>query len=247
VGSVGFLPLLLFRQSLPLQIWPYALSSAWVETAYFVLLATAYRKGDFSVVYPMARGTAPALLAIWSSLFLNESLEAMGVIGLIILVLGLVLIGSSSGWTQQQQVNLTKPGVGSALLVALFISLYSIIDGAAVRQADPMAYTVLVLGLTTVFTTPIIFKRYGWKVLAAIWRAYWFRITLVGCFMFVAYMLVLEAYVLAPVGYAGAIREVSVVFAALAGWLWLGEDFGAIRVIGAMIIFLGVFIIAIAG
>jgi len=62
-----------------------------------------------------------------------------------------------------------------------------------------------------------------------------------------AYALVLQAYVLAPVSYAGAVREIGVVFAALVGWRWLGEAFGPIRTAGATLIFLGLVLIALAG
>ena len=65
--------------------------------------------------------------------------------------------------------------------------------------------------------------------------------------MLLSYMLVLESYALARVSYAGAVREISVVFAALMGWRWLGEDFGLVRTFGASIIFIGILIIALAG
>lgn len=69
----------------------------------------------------------------------------------------------------------------------------------------------------------------------------------IGVLMLVAYMLVLVVYGFSSVSYAGAIREISIVFGALAGWLWLKEKFGFVRVAGALVIFSGILIILIAG
>ena len=137
--------------------------------------------------------------------------------------------------------------IGAALLVAVCISIYTVIDGAAVRFVDPSPYTVLVLGLSAVLTTPAVLVRYGRQALLVEWRANWLRIILVGALMMITYILVLHAFALAQVNYAGAIREISVVFAALIGWRWLGEEFGMLRVIGAFLIFSGILVIAVAG
>ena len=72
--------------------------SAVVETAYFFALINAYTLGDFSLVYPVARGTAPALLALWSALFLGERPSAFGLLGLAVLIGGLLVVGSGSWW-----------------------------------------------------------------------------------------------------------------------------------------------------
>jgi drug/metabolite transporter (DMT)-like permease len=83
--------------------------------------------------------------------------------------------------------------------------------------------------------------------MVAEWRANWLRIFLVGIGMLVTFMLVLRVYAVAPVSYAGAVREISVVFAALLGWWWLNEGFGLLRTLGAALIFAGILTIALAG
>ncbi|MCX6045481.1 MAG: DMT family transporter, partial [Chloroflexi bacterium] len=231
----------------PWQIWPYVLVSGLLQAAYFVILAAAYGRGDFSLVYPIARGAAPGLLAIWAFFLLHERLHTGGVVGLGILLIGLVIVGSSAWWKRQQQAAPSLLSVGLALLVALCISGYSASDGAAVKLASPTGYIVIEMLLTTIFVTPLIFTRYRWKLVLATWQKNWLRISLVGILSNLAYLLVLIAYTLSPVGYAGAIREVSIVFAALAGWLWLNERFGSIRAIGASVIFAGILVIAVAG
>jgi drug/metabolite transporter (DMT)-like permease len=80
----------------------------------------------------------------------------------------------------------------------------------------------------------------------AVWRSHWPRISLIGLLSLAAYTLVLGVYTFAPVSYAGAVREVSIVFAAFAGWRWLGEGFGALRAGGALAIFAGILLIALA-
>jgi hypothetical protein len=73
VGTVPYLPLLVQSLPIPTSIWPYAMASALVEAAYFITLIHAYDRGDFLLVYPIARGAAPALLTMWATVFLGES------------------------------------------------------------------------------------------------------------------------------------------------------------------------------
>ncbi len=246
-GVACFAPLLALSP-LPLaRIWPYAVVSALVEALYFVALTRAYKIGDFSLVYPLARGAAPALLAVWATLFLGERPRLAGVIGLVVLLGGLIVVGGGGWWARRAAGGPSARGIGTALGVACCISVYSAIDGAAVRLADPAPYTVLVIALSAVCTAPAVLARYGRAAVVAEWRANWGRIAAVGILTMISYMLVLRAYASTGVSYAGAIREISVVFAALVGWRWLGEGFGAARTIGAGVIFAGILIIAVAG
>ena len=129
----------------------------------------------------------------------------------------------------------------------MIISIYSAIDGAAVKFVDAVPYSVLIFVLTAVFVTPVILWRVGWEALKQEGRAHWFQAGAIGVLSLLSYMLVLVVYSFAPVSYAGAIREVSIVLGALAGWLWLKELFGVIRVVGAAVIFAGILIILVGG
>jgi drug/metabolite transporter (DMT)-like permease len=131
--------------------------------------------------------------------------------------------------------------------VGVLISLYSVIDGAAVRFVPPVPYTALVLVLGASFVTPVVLLLYDRRELLAEWRRSWRRILLVGPLMLLSYGMVLIAYTLAPVSYAGAVREVSILFAALAGWRWLREPLGRWRLAGAGLICAGILLIALAG
>jgi drug/metabolite transporter (DMT)-like permease len=114
-----------------------------------------------------------------------------------------------------------------------------------VRILRPAPYTALVFVLSALVAAPLVVQRYGWSAVAEEWHASWPRIAAVGFLSGVAYSLVLAAYTLAPVAYAGAVREVSVVLAALAGWLFLGEGFGARRTAGAVLVMAGIAALAV--
>ncbi len=246
-GTIIFSPLLLTSPLLLASTWPYLISSALVEVIYYIILIRAYENGDFSLVYPMARGAAPAFLLIWATFFLGERPRFFGLMGIALLVFGLIIVGGKTWWTLRKTSGFSKSALALALGVACCISIYTAIDGAAVHHVSPLPYTVLVIALAALFITPAVVKRYGNDAIADEWRANWLRITLVGLFTLLAYMLALKAYTIARVSYAGAVREISVVFAAFVGWRWLGESFGAIRLVGALFIFAGILVIAFAG
>ncbi len=246
VGFIGFSPVLALASRLPLRVWPYVLFSTLFEVAYFFTLTRAYDHGDFSLVYPIARGTAPGLLALWSALFLGELPRPGGFVGLALLLLGLVIVGGAQGVRGDRRA-VSLGSVGLALAVATCISLYSAIDGGAVKFALPLTYAVVVQGFIALTSAPIVVARYGPRKMATEWRANWPRIVLTGIFSLTTYTLVLFAFAHTRVSYAGAVREVSIVFAALIGWQFLGEQFGPVRTVGALLIFAGIFTIAVTG
>jgi drug/metabolite transporter (DMT)-like permease len=234
-------------------VWPFALASAALEAGYFATLAVAYGRGDFSLVYPIARGTAPLLLTAGAIVFLHERPGPLGLSGLGVLAAGLAVVGWGGRARPARPAGpagrgaAKSAGVGWALAVALFIALYSLVDGAAVKRFPSAPYTILVFALTAVLAAGPLFYLRGARAVLAEGRRSWRRIPLVAAFSLVSYMLVLRAYSIAPVAYAGAVREVSVVLAALAGWRLLGEGFGLSRLLGALLVFAGILLIAIAG
>jgi drug/metabolite transporter (DMT)-like permease len=246
VGTIVFSPFLISAWPLPGSIWPYVIASALFECSYYGVLAFAYNRSDFSIVYPIARGAAPIFTATWSILLLHEVLQPIGLAGLIGIVIGLIIIGLSALRPDQNGNSIHPSALIAPLILALCISGYSTIDGAASRLTAPLAYTVLALGVTAILLTPIMLKRYGWPMMTAHWRLSWKRMSIIGVMMSGAYMLVVTAFSLAQVAYVGAVREISIVLAALAGWLILGEPFGLRRTIGAIVIMAGVILITLA-
>ena len=242
-SALCFAPVLVLRPALPAIGWRFALASAIVETAYFVSLTTAYRIGDFSLVYPLARGAAPLLLAVAGVLLLHDRVSSGGIAGLGATVAGLSLVAGGGRATGPHAAR----AVALALLVALCIATYSAIDAAAVRRMDAVTYTGAVFALVALVFAPVAIGRFGWPALRGAVRAHAPLIAVVGALQASAYLLVLYVYARAPVAYAGAIRESSIVVGALAGWLWLREPLGARRVAGALVTCGGIALIAWAG
>jgi drug/metabolite transporter (DMT)-like permease len=245
VGSCIFLPVLLFTGLPARETWILLFASVCVEVVYYALLSAAYNDSDFSLVYPLARGTAPAFIAIWSVLFLNEVLSPGGVAGLIIIIFGLLIVGGSSLYLKHEKPHMK--GILLALTIALLISVYTTIDGAAVKQTSALPYAVLVFFFAPVFTSPLVLKRYGWQSLTSVWNINRTRLIAIGLLTVCAYLLALAAYAIAPISYSGAIREVSVVLGAFAGWRFLGEKIGGWRLFGSVIFFIGILVIACMG
>jgi drug/metabolite transporter (DMT)-like permease len=185
---------------------------------------------------------------VWSILFLHDNPTPAGILGLVILVGGLMVVGSSAWWSQRQQkIPVQRRSVLLAGGVALCISIYSVIDGAAVKRFEASTYAAVVFWLTALLIMPFAIWRFGWPAAKSVWQRNYVRITSIGLLSLLAYWLVLNAYAIAPVSYAGAMREMSVVFGALVGWLLLKEGFGAVRAFGSVIIFAGILIVAVAG
>lgn len=247
IGCVFYIPLIWLHWPIPVQVWPYALASALAETIFFIALLRAYENGDFSLVYPIARGAAPAMLAIWALIFLGERPRPMGAAGLCVLIIGVTIVGGANLLKGRSTINVSLRGMSAALLISFWISVYSTIDGAAVRIMAPQSYAALVLTLTAVFLAPVIFSRYGTRAIAAELRENLLRIFAVAFMMLATFIFVLQAFTLSHVSYVAAAREMSVILAAFVGWRFMGEEFGSIRTIGSVLIFLGILCIAVAG
>jgi len=246
ISGVFALFLLLFTGFPPRSMWLFALISMGLEAVYFILLSNAYSDHDFSLIYPIARGTAPAFLMLWSVLFLGEKPTAGGILGISLIVGGMVIIGATS-LIQSRGSRLHLKGVAIALSVALIISLYTLIDGTAVKSGPPLPYALTMFMFVPVLTTTYNLRRFGWRPFLAAWKGPRIPLILAAVLGVVAYLLALIAYSFAPLSYSGAIREVSVVIGAFLGWQFLEEPMGGTRVLGSVVIFAGIFTIAVFG
>jgi drug/metabolite transporter (DMT)-like permease len=246
ISSIFSIFAIFFTGLPPRSMWLFVLISMTLEAIYFGLLTFAYNDQDFSLIYPVARGAAPVLVVIWTALFLREIPTTGGYLGIALVVCGLTIIGATSLF----QNHAGKPqfrGIAIALSVALVISIYTVIDGFAVKNGPALQYGLSLFILVPLLTTPLIVRHYGLGQLVGALRAQPARLVLVGILGVIAYMFALFAYSIAPVNYSEAIREVSVVMGAFAGWYFLGEKMGKIRILGAMLIFTGIVMIAIFG
>lgn len=230
----------------PSGLWGFVVVSMLLEALYFILLCVAYSDHDFSLVYPIARGAAPALLAVWTAVFFRERLTTGGYIGLAMITAGIMVIGATA-LLQSKGEKVHLKGVFTALTVALVISLYTLVDGKAVQSGPVLPYGLSMFVMVPFVTTPYIGRRHGWGSFARVWGRNRNYLLAGGLLGLIAYMLALFAYTLAPLGYSGAIREVSAVIGAFLGWRFLKEQMGGIRAAGSAIVFAGVMAIAVFG
>jgi drug/metabolite transporter (DMT)-like permease len=244
-GAFAFILLLIVGLP-PRSMWIFAVISMALEAVYFILLSNAYTDNDFSLVYPLARGTAPAFVMFWSVVFLHEELTTGGMIGIGLIVGGMITIGATS-LVQNPGSKLHLRGIILPLTVALIISFYTLVDGAAVKNGSPLSYGLMMFMMIPLLTTPYNLRRYGWKRFTSAWKGAQLPLILAAVLGVTAYLLALFAYTIAPVSYSSTIREFSVVIGAILGWHFLGEQMGGMRVLGAIIIFVGILIIAIFG
>jgi drug/metabolite transporter (DMT)-like permease len=240
-AGIVFAPSLLL-QPLPPGAWSFVLVSAAAETLYFYLLARAYDRADLSLVYPLARGSAPVLTALIAVILLHEHLAPAGVAGIAVIAAGIGLCGLPARGSR----SAASSGAGIALAIGATIAGYTTIDALAIRQAPLVAYTDAVFLLGGAGMLALHARRHGAGAAREALRAHWRVAAAVGLLMLAAYTLVLAAYRLAHLAYAAAVREVSIPLAAAAAALWLKEPFGRRRMAGALAILAGIALIALS-
>lgn len=246
IGLVSLGHLLLALVALPfvpLPGWeavPWLVASTIIHWGYYVLLALAYRIGDLSVVYPISRGSAPLMIAVSAQLFVGETLPLVAWAGIGTISLGIMLLALRSKTAQVAPMV-----VVTAVAVAICVASYSVVDGVGVRSAPTaMAYITWLFLLESFFAL----------------GAFWFRrdalhrvplrtyaIGIVGgVISATAYGLALYAKTFAPIGVVSALRETSVIVAAMIGVVWFGERPLGRRLLAATVVALGIVIIVLA-
>ena len=219
---------------------PYAVASGVIHLGYNLGLMNSYRLGAFNQTYPIARGISPLVVAVGAYLFAHEHLGAAALAGVVILAVGLMSLAFSAG----RITRADSPAVIAAIFTGLTIAAYTIVDGLGVRHShDPWAYAALLF----VLEGPPIAVVAAFRRPASKWRdttAMRYGV-LAGSLSVIAYGIVLWAQSRAPLAEVAAIRETSVVFAALIGFLVLREDFGRRRVAAAVVIATGIVLIGL--
>ena len=198
--------------------WPWLLGSGLIHTSYQLFLGYAYEHGDLSRVYPIARGTAPMVVLVFSALFLADPIAGTEVAGILLLGLGILLMarGIFSGGEQRRMLPFA---LGSALSTAG----YSVTDGMGGRAAgDPVLYVGWLMMVAAVFYVPVAVGLKGTVLFRASPRA-WGVGMVAGACSFGAYAIAVWAMSVAPIALVAALRETSILFAVLIGWLAFGE------------------------
>lgn len=235
-AGVLVLPLLALIPLPAAAAWPYIVASAIIHVGYFVTLAEAYRWGDLSQVYPIARGTAPLLIAALASLWLQEALGGIGWAGIIVLAAGILLL-TFKGSRKLERFD--RRAVAFALATSCTITAYTLVDGIGARLAESaLAYTAwLFIG------DGITMAIYGWlrvgPSLVKDFRVHWRLATAGAALSTAAYAIAIWAMTVAPIALVAALRETSVLFAALFGTLILREPVLPVRLLAALLVVAG--------
>lgn len=226
------------------------IGSAALQVVYFLLLQRAYRGADVGVVYPVARGTGPLLSIVGAVLLLGERPGAVVLLGGLLVVAGVVVIGLASarvapevGGAEAASARRWR-GIRYGAAVGVVIAAYSLWDAAAVTRADldPVGYYWASMVVQLLVFAGLVARR---PAALADARAHPVAVLVVGILSPLAYVAVLAAYQLAPVAVVAPAREASVVLIALAGWLVFREPHPARRLLGSVVVLVGIALLAL--
>ena len=246
LATALLLPLGLLRlpaEPAPASGLPFVAASVAIHALYFWALGRAYRHGDFSRVYPMARGLGVALVPLVALPLFGERLSWLGSLGVGLVVLGIVTLGAMPVATTSV-ARASGAGTFWALVTGLTIAAYSLVDKAGVARLHPMPYIALMGACLSVVLAPVVLADR--PALGREWRRHWRTILVASAMNLTSYLLVLFAFRLSKVGYVVASRELSILFSAFIGSLWLGEGRLAPRLAGASVVLAGVVCVALA-
>ena len=216
--------------------WPYLALSWAMQLVYYRLLAGAYRHGDLSYAYPLMRGLAPPLVAVVGAFVLDDPASPWLWIGVILISTGVLVIG---GW---RRMLLRGPSRATIFAIgnAAVIAAYTLIDGVGVRHSgNAVSYGLWLFFLIGLPIVPAVLWRRG-RVLGTHLRREWPRSLSSGSLSVAVYLIALWAMTQAPIAAIAALRETSVIFAALIGTVWLKEPFGRERIAGAVVVAVGI-------
>ncbi len=242
------LPLLPFLTQPAAASWPYALASTLIHYAYYGLLAAAYRHGDMSHAYPLMRGSAPLLVALSSVPLLGEHLSVTQYAAVACISGGIfgLWFATRSGATANADGGSRSRATSYALLNALVIATYTLIDGLGARaSAAPAAYVMWLHVLSAIGLLAWCLLRCP-RELNEYARQYWKVAILGGAGTLGAYGLALWAMTVAPLAAVAALRETSILFAALIAKFFLSEHIGSKRALAIAAIAAGAALMRLA-
>jgi multidrug transporter EmrE-like cation transporter len=238
LGGLMGITLLAVLGDLGAVAWGWAFTSAAIHVPYLLLLALVYREGDFSLVYPLARGGGALLAAVGGVVLLDDHLTRQSWLAIAVVAGGLASLAAPSA---------RSAAVTSALLLAAVIAAYTLADARGARSSSSPAYGLATFAAGALGASLVLLITRRGAVAVRLVRTEP-RICLgVAAASVAAYALVLAAVRLAPVGYVTCLRESSVVLAALAGWKLLHEPLGPRRVLSSVVVLVGLVLLIASG
>ncbi len=219
------------------EVWFWLLGSAIFHTAYQFFLGYAYQQGDLSRVYPIARGGAPMIVLLVNCIFLGEYLSFATYLGIGLLGLGIVFMARGV-FTSGESRRMLPFAIGSAFATAG----YSIVDGLGARAMDnAVAYVGWLFVIAAVTYPALMIGVHGTSILR-IKRKTWVTGMCGAVASYTSYIIAVWAMTQAPIALVTALRETSILFAVLLGWLVFGETMSRNKALSALLIVAGVVI-----
>ena len=235
MAGIGGIIITAFVGLPPHFVWWPAVASGVIHLYYIVALARSYDLADFSVTYPVARGSGALLAAGGGVLLLDDHLSPLMIVGILVAIGGIILL---AGHADNSHVR-------AALIVGSFIACYSLVDSHGSRVNGGHVYALLIFTTTGFFATVHGLMAGRRRQMVAAMRESWPRFALAGAASALTYWMVMLAVRRAPVGYVTALRESSVVIVALLGTRYLGEDGIRRRVTAAAVVLAGLVVLVI--
>lgn len=242
-AGVAALPLMIALPAPPAAAWPYIAASSVIHVGYFALVGFAYRSADLGVAYPLTRGSAPLFTAIAAFLLIGEALGWNGWLAVLAIAAGIVTLSADA----ILRGGLTLGAGSSAVLNAGVIVLYTLIDGLGARlTGNGFVYVAWMIAGTAAMTFGLFFAIRGKPFLSEL-RAGWRLGLLCGVLIIASYGITLWAMTQAPIGLVAALRETSVLIAAILGAVFFGEPFGPKRWLALALILGGIVLLRLPG
>jgi drug/metabolite transporter (DMT)-like permease len=239
MSAIVVLPVVPFLGVPVREAWPWIAASVAFHLGYFIALTEAYRIGDMGQVYPIARGSAPLMTALVSTLAVGEAIGVRGWLGVLILTAGVFLLSLRGG----RGVHFERRTVLFALTTAVTICGYSVVDGIGARTAqNAHVYTVWLFLLDGLMMLVFVLARRGKPVLAE-YAGFWKIGLLGGALSLAAYWIAIWAMTVAPIALVAALRETSVLFGAAIAVTVLKEPLHRARIVAALMIVGGLVLI----
>jgi phosphonate utilization associated putative membrane protein len=244
LAALMALPLLLLVGLPSASAAPYIAASLAIHVAYYIALAGAYQHGELGMTYPIMRGFAPLLVALGSGTLLGEQPSAAAWLGTIAITVGVALVGLA----HPGQALHHRKALAFAFANAAIIAVYTFVDGMGVRAevaagGSAWRYVMILFVLDGLPYPLLVWLRRTpeqRRAIVAYARTRWSKAALGGCASIGSYAIALWAMTQAPVASVAALRETSVLFAALLGTWLLKERFGVQRAVGTAVVVLGV-------
>jgi drug/metabolite transporter (DMT)-like permease len=224
----------------PRQAWPYLVAAVLAHVAYKMLLLSSYELGDFSQAYPLARGTAPLLVAVVSVTIVGRSLTALEVVGILAISAGLAALVFAGG----RPATADLPALAAALATGAMIAAYTVVDALGVGQAPLLVYTGWLSLLQGPALPLLALARRRGQLLGQLRRCARTGLT-GGAISVAAYTVILWAQQSGAMAPIAALRETSIVFGAVIGAVFMGERLGYRRAAAATVVLLGAALLAL--